>query len=194
MKPLRLVLYLLASAVLLFLYLHGAVRQSRQLNTNMRRVDQFAYMSYAKALADSGYGFVGDRNRMPLYPTLLSLVYEPGLSDEEFFSRGIRLNIALSIVFLCVLSWITARNLPPAGAIPLILIATFLVFIFKAGWVQSEVLFYFLTFSCFLLMNRMLWRPDWRYGISTGVMLGLAHLTKASVMVGLGVFVAVGLL
>jgi hypothetical protein len=36
----------------------------------------------------------------------------------------------------------------------------------------------------------MLDSPSWKLGILTGVMLGVAHLTKASVMLGLGLFLA----
>jgi hypothetical protein len=186
--------WLLGGIALACLYVNGAIQQSRQVNTDMHRTDQSAYMAYAKALAESNYTYIGDRNRMPLYPFLQSLLYEPGLSDEDFFVRGKRLNIALSVAFLIGLFFILQKHLPLMAATNLILITAFTVFIFKAGFFQAELLFYFLNFFCFLLMNKLLHRPKWQWGVLTGVMLGIAHLTKASVLVGLVLFLAAAVL
>ena len=186
--------WLLGSLMLICLYVNGANQQSHQVNTDMQRMDQSAYMAYAKLLAESNYTYVGDRNRMPLYPLLQSLLFEPGLSDEDFFARGKQFNIVLSMGLLLGLFFILQKYLPFMGAINLILITTFTVFIFKAAFFQVELLFYFLNFCCFLLMNKMLHQPKWQWGVLTGVMLGVAHLTKASVMVGLVLFLAVAVL
>ena len=186
--------WLLGSLMLICLYVNGANQQSHQVNTDMQRMDQSAYMAYAKLLAESNYTYVGDRNRMPLYPLLQSLLFEPGLSDEDFFARGKQFNVVLSVGLLIGLFFILQKYLPFMGAINLILITTFTVFIFKAAFFQAELLFYFLNFCCFLLMNKMLHQPRWQWGLLTGVMLGVAHLTKASVMVGLVLFLAVAVL
>jgi len=67
------------------LYWYGAGKQLTQVNIDMTATDQSAYMAYARALVDSNYTAIGDRNRMPVYPILQSLFYQPGMSDEAFF-------------------------------------------------------------------------------------------------------------
>jgi len=182
---------LAVGVALLALYLNGALRHARLVNTDMTRTDQSAYMDYARSMRESGYTFVGGRNRMPVYPFLQSLLYKPGLSDEAFFARGKLFNIVLSAVLLIALWFLLIRHLPFWATANLTLIAAFTVFIFKAAYFQTELLFYFISFCCFLALNAMLWRPSLRLALLTGLLLGLAHLTKASVMVGLMIYVAV---
>ena len=43
---------------------------------------------------------IGERNRMPVYPGLLALLYDPALSPDAFFERGKQINIILSLVLL----------------------------------------------------------------------------------------------
>lgn len=187
-------LWVLTAIVLTTLYTHGALRNARRVNTNMHGFDQSAYMNYARNLAESDYTHVGGRNRMPMYPLLLSFVYSSDLSDEAFFERGKYFNIALSVVLLAALFFIVRAYLPPGGAILLLLITAFTVFIFRAPYVQAELLFYFLNFCLFLLLNKMLLRPTWQWGAVTGIVAGLAHLTKASILPALILFFVVAAL
>ena len=78
---------LIAGAIFLFtgLYYWGAFQQAESVNTNLSKSDQSAYMDYAKDTVDNNFADIGGRNRMPLYPILLSLVYSDGISDEVFF-------------------------------------------------------------------------------------------------------------
>jgi hypothetical protein len=185
--------WLVIGLILIGLYLNGALRHARLVNTDMTKTDQSAYMDYARSMRESGYTFVGGRNRMPVYPFLQSLLYEPGLSDEAFFARGKQFNIFLSATLLIGLYVLLDRYLPFWPAVNLLLIAAFTVFIFKAAYFQTELLFYFVNLCCFLALTMMLWRPTWRLGMLTGLLLGVAHLTKASVMVGLAIYVSVAL-
>ncbi len=50
--------WLLGAIALTGLYVNGANQQSHQVNTDMQRMDQSAYMSYAKLLAESNYTYV----------------------------------------------------------------------------------------------------------------------------------------
>jgi hypothetical protein len=186
--------WLLASIVLIGLYVNGAIRHSVKINTDMTKTDQSAYMRYAREMAESNYTYIGGRNRMPVYPFLQSLNYRPGLSDEEFFARGKMFNIVLSVILLIGLYFLLQKYLPFMATVDLILIVAFTVFIFKAAFFQTELLFYFVNFCCFLLMNHMLHRPKWQLAVLTGVVLGIAHLTKASIMVGLVLYLVVALL
>ncbi len=175
-------------------YVSAALRHARVVNLDRGSTDQSAYMGYARSLAESNYTYVGDRNRMPLYPILQSLAYDPGATAEEWFARGKALNIALSVCCLIGLFAMLRCHLPAAAAIALTLIVAFTVLVFKAGYFQAEILFYTLNFFSFLLMNRLLHRPSWKEGVAAGALLGLSHLTKASVIPGLALFFVVGAL
>jgi hypothetical protein len=166
------------------LYYRGAVSQLTHANTNMKSTDQSAYMDYARNLYESNYTFIGGRNRMPIYPTLQSLFYRPGMSDEEFFTRGKYVNAWLSLGLLGGLALILRRFFPPLHTLNLMLIIAFTVFVFKAGWFQTELLFYFVNFCLFLLMCALLNKPSYPLAILTGIVAGLAHLTKASILPG----------
>ncbi|MCA9900394.1 MAG: hypothetical protein KC433_19520 [Anaerolineales bacterium] len=163
------------------------------VNTDLTRTDQSAYLQAAEALKSSNYTALTDRNRMPVYPFLLSLLYQPGLSEEAFFARGKLLNVGLSLLILPILFWIFRRYLPLFTAVNLLLIHAFTLYMFKAPFVQAELLFYLLSFVAYLLMCRLLWRPVgervWQTAVFTGIVLGVAHLTKASVLPGLVLYV-----
>ncbi|HEY3177119.1 MAG TPA: hypothetical protein VGK94_15305 [Candidatus Polarisedimenticolia bacterium] len=170
------------------LYWRGAMSHSRLVNTDRDATDQSAYMNYARKMHDSGYSHVGDRNRMPVYPFLLSLMCRPGLTDEELFERAKVFNVGLSLAILAALWWIIRTVLSAPQAVPLLLVVAFTFFLFKAPYVQSEVLYYFLIFCTFVLMCRYLARPGWRPALAAGTVAALAHLTKASVLPGMILF------
>ncbi len=67
------------------------------------------------------------------------------------------------------------------------------VFLYRAVNAQTEVLFYFISFCGFVLLLRMLIAPRWWLAALGGATMGLAHLTKASVLPALGVWVVVSL-
>ncbi len=185
-------------ALVALFYLYGVRQQYLHVNTDMTTIDQSSYLNAAKLLKTSNYTALTNRNQMPVYPFLLSLLYEPGLSDEAFFARGKLLNIALSLIILPILFWIFWKYLPLFTAVNLFLIHTFTLYMFKAAYTQTELLFYLLNFVGFLLMCRLLWRPAWRdswgTAVFTGILLGLAHLTKASILPGLALFVGIAFL
>ena len=174
--------------VVISLYIYGAVQQSRLQNQDQGRSDQSAYMGYAQALRERGYVFIPDRNRMPLYPALQSLLFRPGMSSEEFFVRGKWLNVALSIVVLLALYGVFRRYLSEHAAANLFLITAFSLFVVKAPYFQSELLFYGLNFVVFVLTLEMFRRPTWRRALLAGALFALAHLVKASVLPGLLLF------
>lgn len=185
-------------AIVLLLYLYGVRQQFLYVNTDMSRTDQGAYLHAAELLKTSNYTALTDRNRMPVYPFLLSLLYEPGLSDDAFFARGKLLNIGLSLLILPILFWIFRRYLPLFTAVNLLLIHAFTLYMFKAPFVQTELLFYLLSFVGYVLMCRLLWHPEgrrmWQTAVFTGIVLGIAHLTKASILPGLALFVGTAVL
>ena len=54
----------------------------------MHGTDQAAYLNYAKKISQTDFRHMGDRNRMPVYPTLISFFYKKGMSDKEFFEKA----------------------------------------------------------------------------------------------------------
>lgn len=84
--------------------------------------------------------------------------------------------------------WCFFSNFPRHYAVNALGLTAFGVFVFKAAYVQSEILYYLLTFTVYLLAWRLFRRPQWGLAILTGALVGLTHLTKASVLPGLVVF------
>jgi hypothetical protein len=106
-----------------------------------------------------------------------------------------RWNIGLSLVLLAALAVIFARHLPPLAAANLTAVVAFGYFVFKAGYAQSELLFYFLFFAVFVGFWHLLESPNGPRRLlmaaGVGVLAALAHLTKAAVLPFLALFVGV---
>jgi hypothetical protein len=183
----------IAIIVLLILTIYGfeAHARRRSLSTPATLGDQSAYLGYARHLHESNYTVVEDRNRMPIYPFLLSLIYRPDLTETQFLTRAQGFNVNLSIVLLLLLFLIFRKFFPPLYAVALLAVAAFGVFLYRADRVQAELLFYFLSFCAFVLLLRMLVAPRWWLAILAGATVGLAHLTKASVLPALVLWAAV---
>ena len=188
-RTLRIALFALLAVVLIALYLYGANVQLRT-NTDHDAVDQGAYINYAKNLHRSHYTYIGGRARMPLYPLLLSVLYvhDPGATEQKIFRGGKWLGVALSLFVLAAILPIFRRYFPWHQSLNLLLILAFGVFVFRAAWVQCELLFYLLNLVAFWLASRLLVRPGWKLGIVAGAAFALAYLTKASVLPGLALF------
>lgn len=149
------------------------------------RSDQGAYLHYAQRLYETHGAFAGDRNRMPVFPWLLSLAYRPGMSEAEFLSRAQAFNIDLTVVLLLLLAALFRKFFSRLYAIALLAATAFGVLVYRASIVQVEPLFFFVSFIAFLLLVRMLARPGWVLAAAAGIVLGLAFLTKASALAAL---------
>jgi hypothetical protein len=75
-----------ALLVLLVLTIYGFEAHARRREKSLSATlgDQSAYLGYARHLYESNYTVVEDRNRMPVYPFLLSFIYRPGMTETEF--------------------------------------------------------------------------------------------------------------
>jgi hypothetical protein len=182
-------------------YLAGATAHARRVNTFKARGDQSGYLWDAENVYANWHGrrpatLIGERNRMPLYAGFQALFYSPSMSDDEFFVVGKTRNIYLSLALLAALALILSRYLAPLPATNLILIVAFGYFVFKAGYVQSELLFYFLFFIAFLFLFEILardlepWGLFWR-AAAAGTAAALAHLTKAAMLPLVAIFLIV---
>ena len=181
-------------------YNAAASEHARAVNTSKARGDQSGYLWDAQQVYWNWQGrspakLIGERNRMPVYAAYLALFYDPAISDDEYFVVAKRWNIRLSLALLAVLAVIFARRLPPLVATNLTLVVAFTYVIFKAGYAQAELLFYFLFFVLFLIFWRLLdgsngWRRVLLAG-AAGALAAIAHLTKAAVIPLATIFLAV---
>jgi len=178
---------LLVSGSLLFF--NRAAENGRVVNGDITRTDQGAYIKQGIAMRDSGFTWVNPRNRMPLYPGLLAMFLEKGAEPKAFFETGKRINTAIAFAGLVFAGLVFLRGFPRHHALNILFLAAFTVFLFKAPYVQAEILYYALTFAVFLLCWRLFGRPGFWTALLAGGILGLAHLTKASVLPGLVVIV-----
>jgi hypothetical protein len=183
-------------------YVAAASEHARRVNTFKARGDQTGYLSDAEDVYANWHGatppiLVGERNRMPLYAGYQALFYRPTISDPEFFEIAKTRNIYLSLALLAAMYPIFCALLPSLPAFNLIVIVAFGYFVFKAGYVQSELLFYFLFFIAFLMMFLIL--AGRRESVSArrvleaataGAAAGLAYLTKAATVPLMVVFAA----
>ena len=170
------------------------------MNTSKARGDQSGYLWDAQNVYWNWHGrsprtLIGERNRMPLYAAYLALFYDPDMSDDEYFVVAKQWNIRLSVALLAILAVIFAYRLPPLVSFNLTLIVAFGYFVFKAGYAQSELLFYFLFFLTFLAFWSLLERPPGIFSTllaaAAGGLAAFAHLTKAALLPFVATFVAV---
>ena len=187
-------------AALAGFYLTAAAEHGRVVNTSKARGDQSGYLWDAQNVYWNWHGrspraLIGERNRMPLYAAYLALFYHPDMSDDEYFVVAKQWNIRLSVAMLAILAVIFASRLPPLVSFNLTLIVAFGYFVFKAGYAQSELLFYFLFFLTFLAFWSLLERPPGIFSTllaaAAGSLAALAHLTKAALLPFVATFVAV---
>ena len=173
----------------LSIYILGASVQAYYVNTDMNKADQEDYLARSLSLRADLTKNMSDGNRMPLYPLLLSLVYHPGMSMEQYFKWGKRFNIALSILLLFILYLIFRGYLGGPESKVLLLIIAFTVFMPRAGYVQCELLFYFLIFCGFVTYWGFLKRPGWQEAAGAGILAGLGYLTKGAALPGVVWFI-----
>jgi len=170
---------LLVASVVVFLW--GAERQSKR-NTDWQSNDQSAYMNYTKQLAQSDFRYVGDGNRMPFYPSIMALFYKDEMSDEQFFVIGKRIGIAIGIIVLIVTFFVFKLGTRTMDAITAVLVAMFTVFAFKSPYFMSDVLFYGIGLVLFVLVLSILEQPRVLTACFAGLISGIGHLTKASIL------------
>lgn len=164
---------------------------SQEINQSPDFSDQQSYLFIAEEMVRTGYQYKGDRNRTPLYPYLLTLVYDKSMDTSAFFLKAKNFSIFLSIGTLALIFIISLKFLPLWHASVLTLINAIGVYVYKAGYVQPELLFYALNFASFILMCLMLIKPRVLTGILTGLVLAIAYLTKASILPGLLLFLVI---
>ena len=184
-----LLLIALAIVAAVSLYLHIARIQSG-VNSNLGMSDQSAYMDFAADAYNTQWQYTGGRNRMPLLPWLMALFYTPDMSEEAFFAVGKLVNTWLSAQAIALLGAAFLRRFEFVFAVYAILCIAFLAFVLKAPFFQAEILFYSLFAAAYIRALDHLRQPAWRIALEVGLLLALAHFTKASVLPALVIFAA----
>ncbi len=166
-----------------------AWRQVKHLNLSATAGGQYPYLVYAKGIAEAGpFGHLGDRNRMPLVPAITALVYTADW--DRFVARAARLAVFTSLAALGIIGAMAWHTLPGWSAAALVLFSACCVFADQAAFVQAELLFYALLFAGWLMVCRLLRRPQPGWAAATGAVLALSYLTKASALLLVGLAVA----
>ncbi len=163
------------------IYLIGAVRQRNTLNLSATAGGQYPYLVYGQGMAKEGWwGHFGDRNRMPVYPALLSLVHNENWDD--FVARSSYFAIGSSLAALVLIGVGAYAALPKLHATVFTTIVAVAIFSKYASFVQAELLYYALFFISWLLLCRLLKQPDVRTAAMAGAALGVCFLAKASAL------------
>ena len=170
-------------------YAYGAWRQGVELNLSETAGGQAPYLRESKRISERGIAhYLGDRNRMPAIPALLSVFYNPDAAT--FFRRAKWVSVVMSMVALGGLCWLLIGGLPWAPGILAVSITAFAVFLPKASFVQAELVYYTLFFATWLMMCRLLYLPRIKTAIVAGAVAGCAYWVKASVLPLVVVFLA----
>ena len=74
--------------LLLAAYFGLTINHSQKVNTDMRFSDQSGYIMAVKKIHAENYWYLGDRNRMPIYPYIQAIFYRPSMSDASLFMQG----------------------------------------------------------------------------------------------------------
>ena len=173
-------LALLGLSAVLFVW--GAKQQGRLVNTDLHSTDQSAYMTFAQRMAQTNFRYTGGRNRMPLYPGLMSFFYKEGMSAESFFERGKNVGIAIGLGGLIIVFLLFSQISDPMDAFAGTVVTMFTVFAYKSPYFQAEVLFYTINLLLFYLLLSLVRKPQLLMAVFAGFVAGVGYLTKASVL------------
>ncbi|MDQ6861869.1 MAG: hypothetical protein M3032_12025 [Verrucomicrobiota bacterium] len=178
----------LALAAILALFVFEARARWIAAPVPLKERDQSAYLEYAQSLHETNYAFVGSRNRMPIYPGILALLYRQGMPDEEFLARAQNFNIYLTAAVLLLLFVVYRCYFPAILSLALMAMTAFGVFVTRAAIAQVEIPFYLAFFCLFLALWQLLVRPTLSFAALTGVLAGITFFLKASVLPALALF------
>ena len=181
-------LALAALTVLLVLTYLLATTHYSQINREHWLSDQDAMLQFVRALKDSKYTYTGSRDFMPGFPLLASPFMDTTLPDGSLFAQGKVVNILLSLSFLSGIFLFVRKSFNLLLSTLFVFIVAFTLFIYKAPYFQPELTYYFLSFGAFVLMLEVFRRPNFLPAAGVGLLLALAHYTKASALPAIALF------
>lgn len=173
-------------------YLQSAMFRMVYINKTLNIVDQLSFVNEATAFKETGYIqnlFWKSRNRMPLYPFLLSFFVDNNL--RQTFLNVKLFSINFSFVILGILLIIFRRFLSLSLSVNLWLGTAFTVFIFRSSYIEVDSLNYLLFFLSFVLLNLMLKQPSYKIAYFSGITLALTFYTKISVLLLIYIYIII---
>lgn len=183
--PISIFWYSLIGLFFLVAFVALAIHHEYFVNTDMTTLDQSAYMHEAEKLHTTNFQHVTSRVRMPLYPMMMSLFYRENMTEDEYFVLGKTIGIEIAVIVLCASLFLFTRYVRFIDAFVATLVTGITVFAFKCPYFKPEILFFGLSLALFVLMCELVQRPRIGLALATGVLGAIAHLTKASVLLGL---------
>jgi len=178
-----------SAVIIILLFIIFGIHFYRTANYHAQYVNQYpqysdqrAYLRIAKKAFETNFQYKGDRKRNPGFPYLLALLYDPGMNEFDFFRHAQQVNIILSLILLAGIFIFTRRFLPTIQSLLLTLIAAGSIYVYRAGYVQPEPLYYFLAYVTFVLMAWMMVKPSLPLATTTGAMAVFAYLVKPSAL------------
>ena len=169
------------------LYLYAARAHTAKFNHDYFQNDQKVYLRMAQKLKSTHYTYFTSRQRTPGYPYLLSTIWDESYRPDkgakvnsDWFERAKQFNINLSVYLLIALAVFFYFTV--GGAIPSMLATSacaFLLYVFRAGYTQPELLYWTFNVVAYYLLMRMLWAPAWGLAIAGGAITALAYFVKA---------------
>ena len=182
-------LKILVLFILIVVYLILAIKHSNTINIDASKFDQHHYIRIVKEIHQKNFWYLGDRNRTPLYPYIQAIFYTPGMDDKAFFQQGKFINIFISLLMLFLIFKKISKYLEYFGAIVFILLTAFTLFILKAPYFQTEVLFYSLYFFTFIYILKTLKKGQYKDALFAGVFAAITYLVKATALMGFTLFI-----
>lgn len=194
----RFLVYLCIAGIFVFAgwqYFRAGIVHAEMVNvTYMPNDDEQAFMDFAIQVRETGFKYSGWRNQMPIYPYIQAFFYKPGATMDEFFPVAKHVNIVLSMMALVFLFFLSQKYLPLYQAVSLSLLVGFGLYVYKSGYVLVETFYYIWAFAAYILLCVLLVQPSLKHAVWAGIVLGVAHLTKASVLPAVLLFAGLFLL
>lgn len=167
-----------------------ALSQARLVNVDPSTHDQSQYLLYAIEQAETHYTALGNRMQMPVYPSLLSLFVHPGHSVAAEFMHAKMLSIFFGAVATAGVWVMLLFSLERPQAVAVGVVYTLFVSAFRSAYVQCEPIYFAIAFAAFLACVRAWKKPSLGDAVLAGATAALAWLTKASMSLDVGLFVA----
>jgi hypothetical protein len=147
--------------------------------------DQTVFLDHAAGYKNLGIKYFAPRQHMPGYGLMLVPFIEKGEDIWHFFERSKTLVVVLSLLALVGLAVALRLVLPWAEVVLLTSALGFLLYVFRAGFFQPELMFFTLFLLSLILMLRLVDRPARPLALATGVVFAAAHLFKSSMLASL---------
>ena len=186
------ILLLILLGFLMLGYLRGAFDFSKIVNNTPGQGgvdDQIVYMKMMATAYQNPLTYSGDGNRMPLFPLIEAIFYNPQAAYLDSFDTAKSVNIYLSLLVLAGLFVFFQKTWHSLFAtVNLVLMAAFGIFIFKSAYFLPEVLFYFFGFMSFVFLARLFVQPSYKNALAAGIFTALAYLSKATALAAVAFF------